>query len=315
MRPFVLRLTGFFALQAVFALPLGLRMLHQPAYDGYLTASVRKHERLERLAAPRIVFVGGSATAFGVDSPRVERELGRPVVNMGLYFPLGLEFMLNEVREDLRPGDVVVISPEYPLLFFDASADSLKQLLAVHPRALRWLGPGQVRSYLDQVHKPLGASARRALVEWLRGPEPAAPSRPPYSLDSFNDQGDVVAHHGMQGREIGRNPNVPGTPDDPRFRGHLERLRRFDRECRSRGISCFLSYPAVVQEGLEGRRAAFDAVTRSLEEDLPMAKLHGPEEMIFPAALFFDTEEHLSYEGKERRTRVLIDALKSRLKP
>lgn len=315
MRRFLVRLAGFFALQAVLAVPVGIRMARQPAYDSYLRASVPKHERLERLPSPRIVFIGGSATAFGVDSVRIEQALGMPVVNMGLYLPLGLEFMLNEVRGGLRAGDVVVVSPEYSLLFLDGSPDALRQMVAVQPRALGWLGAAPLRRTLDQIHKPLGASAKRAIVEFFRGPEPVAAAAPPYTLDSFNEQGDVVAHHGMRGRDIGAAPNVRGRPGEARFRKNLERLDGFDRECRDRGIRCYYSYPPAVREGVEAEGALFDAVVRSLETDLAMPKLHGAREMIFPASLFFDSNEHLSFEGKERRTGLLIDALKARLRP
>ena len=42
-----------------------------------------------------------------------ERHTGRRCVNMGLFAGLGLPFMFGEARDGLRPGDVVVLSPEY----------------------------------------------------------------------------------------------------------------------------------------------------------------------------------------------------------
>jgi hypothetical protein len=71
--------------------------------DDYLAASLDKEYRLATLPGPRVVFVGGSNVAFGLDSAIIERWTGRRSVNMGLYVNLGLPFMLDEVRAGLRP--------------------------------------------------------------------------------------------------------------------------------------------------------------------------------------------------------------------
>ncbi len=80
---------------------------------GYLAASVDKHHLLVQQPSPRIVFVGGSNLAFGLDSLAIERSLGYHPINMGLHLALGLDFMLAEIEAFLKPDDVVLISLEY----------------------------------------------------------------------------------------------------------------------------------------------------------------------------------------------------------
>jgi hypothetical protein len=306
LRRFLGRLAGFFALQACIAALLAWPMLHEPPSRNFLAADLDKHDRLARLSSPRIVFVGGSATAFGIDSPRLERALGRPVVNMGLYQPLGLEFMLNEVEGALRPGDLVVVSPEYSLLFDHPSADALRQLVELNPAALRWLPTAQARGMIDRVHKPLGVRARRAIQEGFLGFEREEDPFPPYSRDSFNEYGDVVAHAALRARPIVVDRYFLGSVDLPVFRRNLERLNRFHQACLARGVRDLYSYPAAVQGSVELQRADFDAVIGEIERVLDMPRLHGAAEMIFPASLFFDSKEHLTLEGKTRRTDILI---------
>ena len=79
----------------------------------YAAATIDKHNRLAQQPSPRIVFVGGSNLAFGLDSAAIERSLGYNTVNMGLDLSLGLDFMLREIEPLLERGDVVVVSPEY----------------------------------------------------------------------------------------------------------------------------------------------------------------------------------------------------------
>ncbi len=308
MRRFLERLAGFLALQALLAAPLVYAIVRRPPV-GYLAASRRKHERLERLAPPRILFVGGSATAFGVDSPRIEQALGRPVVNLGLFQPLGLDLMLNEVEGEVRSGDIVVVSPEFSLLFTPPSGDARRRFVEANPAALFWLPPREARQFIDRAHKPLGAMARRAISRLLRGEDAAPEEFPPYSLDSFNEQGDVIAHHAMASSPQGGKRYTLGPPDDPFFRLQRERLNRFHRICVSRGARAFYSYPAVTREAAEAQRAALDEVVAELERSLEMPRLHPAGVMIFPSALFFDSAEHLGLEGKTRRTDLLLKAL------
>src|SRR6266436_7071833 len=65
---------------------------------GYLAASIDKHHLLVQQPSPRIVFVGGSNLAFGLDSSEIERSLSYHPINMGLHIGLGLAFMLAEVK-------------------------------------------------------------------------------------------------------------------------------------------------------------------------------------------------------------------------
>ena len=62
---------------------------------------------------PRLILVGGSAAAFGVDSALLARELpDYQPVNFGLYAALGTRVMLDLSIKELRTGDLVVIMPE-----------------------------------------------------------------------------------------------------------------------------------------------------------------------------------------------------------
>lgn len=64
--------------------------------DTFLGELKHKVSLLEDTPGPRIVLVGGSGVASGVDSALVERELpGYSVVNFGMYAALGTTVMLD----------------------------------------------------------------------------------------------------------------------------------------------------------------------------------------------------------------------------
>ena len=51
--------------------------------DGYLQAYNKKCQLLEDTPSPRIIFVGGSNLAFGLDSQRIKDSLNINVINYG----------------------------------------------------------------------------------------------------------------------------------------------------------------------------------------------------------------------------------------
>jgi hypothetical protein len=95
-------------------------ILAAPHTPDFNTNGIRvKEAALKNAPSPKVVFLSGSSGAFGVDSPRIQQALGRPVVNMGLNAPLGIEFMMNEVAGSIKPGDLIVLAPEYHLFYPD----------------------------------------------------------------------------------------------------------------------------------------------------------------------------------------------------
>ena len=71
-----------------------------------------KYERLSSIEEPKVVVIGGSSVAFGLDSEKMEELLDMPVVNFGLYAAIGTKAMVDLSRDQIKSGDVVVLAPE-----------------------------------------------------------------------------------------------------------------------------------------------------------------------------------------------------------
>ena len=86
MWKFILKLILFLGITAGFLLHLS------PQYLGNYQASlIDKVQRLESIHEPKIVLIGDSNLAFGIDSEKIEEAFDMPVVNMGLHGGLGNE--------------------------------------------------------------------------------------------------------------------------------------------------------------------------------------------------------------------------------
>jgi hypothetical protein len=313
LKPFLARLGGFIAVQlALAALAVGAwSRLPEPA--GYLAASLDKERRLREAPGARLVLVGGSATAFGVDSGEIERRLGRPAVNLGLYAPLGLEFMLREAEAGLRAGDVVLVSPEFPVLKGGTAPAVLEQLLQVNPGAIRHVGAEDLKNLLDRGHGFLGVELRRALAALFRAPEEES-AVPPYSRGSFDLRGDVVAHHGRGSSAEGVAPYDLPEPGSPAFEEAVRGINAFGRRLRARGVRVFHAWPALIDEEAELKGTELREVQKALVEGLTIPSLGEPGRFLFPRGEFFDSNFHLTEEGKRHRTGLLLAALEERLR-
>ena len=89
-------LLSVLAVSVPVALPMAvtaaLPSIYSESFVGVLDDKV---ERLESIEGEKVVVVGGSSVAFGLDSALMEEELGKPVVNFGLYAAIGSVAMME----------------------------------------------------------------------------------------------------------------------------------------------------------------------------------------------------------------------------
>ncbi|EUJ23142.1 hypothetical protein PGRAN_09426 [Listeria grandensis FSL F6-0971] len=66
---------------------------------------------------PKRLIVGGSDVLYSFDTDRIGEETGIRTVNFGLNVGLGMGFLLDVARENVKPGDEVVLCLAYSLYF------------------------------------------------------------------------------------------------------------------------------------------------------------------------------------------------------
>lgn len=304
---------------ATLALAAGLSMLALlvglPDGNDFAGATLDKHARLQAQDGPKVVFVGGSNLAFGLDSAAVEQALGVPVVNMGMNAWLGLRFMLNEVRGALRPGDTVVVALEYEAWFLPGAFDGVEgagpdqlMLLKVRPASSAYLGS---TTQVLGVARAIPYAAQQKTLRLLEaGLDRLQGQSPVLSLiervetrGGFNRHGDLVSHLGV----AWPHPLEPGIDlsrkqPDPRV---LDLLREFHREMAAQGVTVLVVPPPAPESYYQQHRAAIDALFAHLRQGGP-AGVPDAGRYAFPIARFFDNFNHLDAEGRALRTRQVI---------
>ena len=286
--------------------------------DNYLAAILEKDRLIRSTPSPKIILVGGSNLAFGIDSKKMEDSLGLKVVNMGLYAKLGLRYMLAQVRPYIERGDVVVVVPEYDQFYGDfANGDNTLNTALLYAPADRI--PDFIRSYsiVDVVLRPRVEQARRSFLKAAasavgRQHQFFPPdTNPVYNRNSFNQYGDVVAHLGKNGMD----PDsifVKALPPLKDFnRGTLSDLEAIAGDARSAGAHSYFMFPSYIDRSYIINIPAIDSLRRKIAGGASIPIVGTPADFVYPKQYFFDTRYHLTGEGRELRTLKMIEVLRA----
>jgi hypothetical protein len=287
------------------------------ADDNYLAAVLDKDRLLRNTPSPKIMLVGGSNLAFGVDSRALQDSLGLHVANVGLYAKLGLRYMLAQAKPYIHRGDVVLIVPEYDQFYgnFSEGDQTLNTALLYAPSDR--IGDF-VRSYsvIDVVLRPRVERARRsfrqALAEAFGMGENYFPpdTNPVYNRRSFNEYGDAVSHlqrRGMNPDSIFVKPLPPAKTFNKRT---ITDLNSVADVARSRGAHAYYLFPSYIDRSYRINVASIDTLQGILRNQMRIPILGSPRDFVYPAKLFFDTRYHLTAEGRQLRTKEMIRILR-----
>lgn len=293
---------------------------------GYMAAIIDKHRLLERTSGKRVLLVGGSNLAFGTDSPQLERELGLPVVNMGLHAGLGLRYMLDEVKPFLSKDDIVIVVPEYEQ-FGGLSEGYVQQHMQVLEASPDRFGNLLDRRRAFMIAKGLSGFLKKKLA-WYKNQVFSCYSNirmhgkcqhehlldtipcPPYARSAYNDKGDVVAHLDMPSPGIATQVvSIPRCADN----NSIQALADFYRFSERKGVNAFLCFPAIPRSKFDNQKAACDALYASLKELLDIPILSKPDKYVLPDECFFDTCYHLTRRGIYLRMPMMAADLKHAL--
>ena len=267
--------------------------------NDYFLANVDKMQRLVTTRPPRMIFIGGSNLAFGLDSAAVSKSWGMPVVNMGLSYDLGLKFMLDHAAPYLRQGDLVVVVPEYQH-FFDKWFWGRMALLR-----LLFITDGPFRPLL-YIPSNTWQEANSFLFNWKPEKYRVRDTKWGYNRHDFNQEGDEIGHLKQPDRAISFKQPL-GVAINHQA---ISYLARFIAANNRRGITTLVVYPSLQESYYRANAVGIQRVAEALRAGgVPV--LGSPQSFVFADNLFFDSIYHLNAAGRQLRTQRLIRLLHS----
>lgn len=303
MRTFLLKLLTFAGLVAGGFL---LLMHWHPREEDnqFVRAIIDKEAQLRATPSPRLLLVGGSNIALGVDSAALERATGLPTRNLAVTGGLGYEFILNQAAAHVRAGDRVVLSLAHYLFADDPPlARVLSPTLKAEPQAFRYLGIRQWKALLDGELLTLSYTVRTSLAN-ARGDY--TPAHGAYRRDGFNARGDLVSHHGLPSSP----PSVEAfTLPDSSLRETLAAIAAFVAHCRAQGATVYYELSPWPENWIQAHPMALQRIYTGLRGVPGLVLLNTPADVSLPVHLFYDNEYHLNEAGATLHTQRLIQWL------
>lgn len=321
MKSFLYRLAIFLAIQATIAALLYRNSLNEPLY-GFMSAFEDKIDLLENHDEPNLIIVGGSNIIFGIDSEVMEDQVGMPTINAGLHAGLGLQFFLNIAEKYARPGDIIVLIPEYPLLSSRLyPSEECSQELIRHSRSgWQYLleTPGfDVQKYIDErglaeFAYNMQKGCKYYGTDRLRRRREDALRPGEYSRLNFNNYGDFVGHHGQPQADELRDIDRRYYFFPSYYAKTTAAINDCARACKAKGARMYFAYCPIPECVYDRSRVSINRAHRYLRENLDIPILHGPRKTLYPESSFYDSTCHLNESAKHERTMLVANELKRR---
>lgn len=291
-------------LLVLLALILAFLLSVMPQYEGDYNASlIDKVNRLESLDSPKIVLIGNSNLAFGMNSEELEAAFGLPVVNMGLHGGIGNEFHERMALLNVQKGDIYIVCHS---TFADNGGidDATLTWLAIEDhfdlwRLLRWSdAPTMLKGYPVYL--------RKCLDLWAPGygnQETAVMDV--YVRSAFNEYGDIEWPDEGLTFDFADYQSYPPPIGDIT----VARLNALNDTLTAQGATLLIAGYPIADTSARAADADFDAFEESLRAQLHAPVISHYTDYIYPCEDFFNSSFHLNNVGKELRTQQLISDL------
>lgn len=274
----------------------------------YTAAMADKHQRAHSIGSPKMILAGSSNAAFNLNSEMIQNEFGIPVVNTAIILSFGLDFMLNEIEDLAEKEDFVFLFFTY-YVDLDGLYESKKNVASYYPRAEKYFRTDLRKEIASHVRATQGNTWNWIYTNIL-GRESQIYELDKftavYKRENFNQFGDFIGHHGMQGKpELDQR----GIMEYQNWDDGIRRLNRFYAEMEKRGVQVFYVYTAYPYSEYEKNGEVLEAIHQDMTEGLDFPVLGRPDTFLFEDEYFFDTVYHLNREGAIKRTEMLIDLI------
>ena len=270
-----------------------------PQYSYDMNATIMdKIARAKSDHAPQLLLVGDSNLVFGVDSEKLEKELGVPVVNMGLHAGLGDRFLLKTADYYAEPGDIVVVSLVKYNTGEEPRNEELKWVtLENHFSLYKFISPDEYY----YMYKAFPSYLRDAIKLWTTG-NGNIEEETGYSRSYFNEYGDSKYERPEPIAYYDDSEGIPDITD--------EFVREFNDLCKrlnDRGVRVVLAAYPIYECESTPTKEEFADFESELRSKLDCEIISDFTEYFMDKELFWDSKYHLNDRGVPIRTQLLVN--------
>lgn len=280
--------------------------------ESYYAQLPAMYHRLKEAEGPKIVVVGGSNVAFGLDSALMEQLLAEKgydytVCSFGLYAAVGTSAMLELSEDTLGEGDIVILAfeptSETMSTYFGATAflkcmESAPEMILELSRAKQDALVGNYVSYVQERYEIFTSG----VLPQVQGV---------YAKASFNERCDMIFDRPGNIMPLGYDTAAPVDLAAVTIAADFaEQVNEYCRNARKAGAEVYLSFSPVNRTALVGEEQG--SVSTFFERcnttfDCPI--ISDPRSYIMDSGWFYDSNFHMNSAGAVVRTCLLTEDL------
>ena len=298
------------------ALPVSLLLIGfcQPSYyqEAYYAELGDMYDRLYETQGKKIVIVGGSNVAFGLNGALLEdiladRGLDYTVCPFGLYAAVGTSAMLDLSADALGAGDVVVLAVEpgsqTMSTYFGATA--FWKCAEEKPEMLLKL-PGSKLSAIVGNYVPY---LQERIAIQMEGNYPVVEGV--YAESSFDDRCDMIYPREGNimpvGYDTGMTIDLATLVIQEAFQ---KQVNDYCAAAREKGATVVLSFSPMNRSAMrDNSEKALEAFFRLCNEKFDCPVISDPKDYVLQSGWFYDTNFHMNDAGADLRTYRLAEDL------
>lgn len=272
-----------------------------------LGALPEKHKHLESVQGKKIILLGGSNVSFGIDSKTIQDSFKIPVINMGVHAGLGLEFILNDIKNYIKKGDIIILMPEYEHFYTDnyyGEMELVSYIFDVDPSSQKTIETRQWPHLIKYLPTYSAKKIKNYIPSLLSKSLPAIDI---YHKESFNEYGDAYLHWTL--------PNQPfieakqNTGKEKIYNEVIEQIKLFKSQAEKNNIHFYIFPPVIDEISYDHQAAMINEIVKELKNN-NLAFEVNPINYKYQKDLFFNSYYHLNKKGVDIRTKQFIHDLK-----
>ena len=304
---------------------LHLNAAAPPVYAGtYYAAFADKYDRLLSLAGQKkLVLFSGSSARFGYDSAMLDAAFpDYGVVNMGVFAYTNALPQMELIRAAMGAGDLLLISPELDAAkrqfcttnaldapFFNLTEENYDLLALLDLR--------EYTLVFSSLSEYLSVKSQMEARSYDLSPSDFDEDGHPVSTPSYNEYGDYILYRPNASSDAPLyGLAVPYTASFYRKEQYIDPLNAEIKRFTDGGIRVYMTYSprnrlAVSQDSDD---AAIRGLDRYFRETLDAPVISDIFDSLVEGRYLYGTDNHLSTEGVQIRTRQIIRDLTARMR-
>ena len=274
----------------------------------------KKKALAEAVPGPRLLIIGGSGVTFGLSAGEIQKKTGVHALNMGTHAGLDMDHILFWARKVARPGDTILLVPEYELYLSTTSWEPHDDYILSHDAEFF-----HQMSWLDKIYMATRIPFKRIQKGFAIRHKPETPPRPhpPYTngasyIDDYGDEtGNPASQRltGVPNMELRCDILGDGLTSDRGF--GFDQIREFARWAKTHQVKIVASFPNIIHRPEYDTATAQGAIKTIIDfyasQGIPVVGT--AQAAMLPSDEFFDTNYHLTREAAVQRTDRLIPEL------